>query len=311
MKDIYVLSCEKIANGGGIYRFRYSKKIICEKAGYLPCDKPMYAVINGGRLHILLRSPYKQNRNSGYFSCSTDLLDCSSIQDTLGVCACHLAVDKDVYVANYLSSNIVMNCEKSVLHAGKGINQERQEAPHPHFAGFSPDKKYVLCCDLGLDSIFVYDRKLNPVSRTKVLDGYGVRHMIFSADGKYVYAANEMIPSVSIFKYHEGNLIHIQTVALECRDKSSTAAAIKQDVSTGLVYVSVRGENVLFCLEMRDDEVKFIQRIDCGGDSPRDFAVFEDYIVCVNENTDNVVWIDKNTFKIKKEVTIPHPLCVL
>lgn len=132
-------------------------------------------------------------KNGGYFSCKTDFTDCTKIENTLGKCPCHLAVDgSDVYVVNYLSGNIVKNFKRVLSHSGKGVNLPRQDMPHTHFACFSPDKTYVLCCDLGLDTIFIYDRDLNEVSFTKVPNGYGVRHLTFSKDGKYIYAVNEL-----------------------------------------------------------------------------------------------------------------------
>ena len=42
-------------------------------------------------------------------------------------------------------------------HAGAlGPNAKRQDKPHAHMAGFSPDGRFVLICDLGMDRTFVY-----------------------------------------------------------------------------------------------------------------------------------------------------------
>ena len=274
MKEILLLSCAEVSEGGGVYKYGLTEKGKLERIAYLPCSKPMYSVLFNGRLHILLRSPFGTNGNSGYFSCREDFSDVSAVKDTLGRCACHLAAEgNDVYIVNYLSGNIVKNCKISIAHIGKGVNQPRQDMPHTHFTTFSPDKKYVLCCDLGLDTIFIYDRDLNEISRAKVPDGYGVRHLVFSKDGEFFYAVNELIPSVSIFKYSDGAAKYIGTTKLDCKDVNSTAAAIRIDPETNRLYISVRGENKIFVFDVCGATLRAIADFSCGGSGPRDFDI--------------------------------------
>lgn len=311
MKEIYLLSCAEASDGGGVYRYGLNKSGELEKIAYFPCSKPMYAAISDGRLHILLRSPFLANENSGYFSCKTDFTDCSEIQNTLGKCACHLAVEKDAYIVNYLSGNIVKNCKKVVDHSGAGINLPRQDMPHTHFVAFSPDKKYVLCCDLGLDTIFIYDHDLNEISRAKVPDGYGVRHLVFSKNGRYFYAVNELIPSISIFAYSNGNAEYFSTTKLDCKNKNSTAAAIRLDENENRLYVSVRGENEIYAYNADNADLLFYGRFLCGGAGPRDFGLIGDYVVCTNENSDNVTIIKKNGYRVVNELPMKNPLNVV
>lgn len=327
MKNVFLLSCAESAQGGGVYRYLLKEDGKLEKQAYLPCDKPMYAVNDGKRLHILLRAPFGENyaknanvrtaeeneeKYSGYFACNVDFSDCSEVQSTLGECACHLAADgNDVYIANYLSGNIVKNCHVACAHEGKGINLPRQDMPHTHFAAFSPDKKYVLCCDLALDTIFVYDRNLNEVSRAKVPDGYGVRHLVFSKDGHTVYAANELFPSVSVFSFDGKRLALKNTVTLPCEKKNSTAAAIRLSADGKTLFVSVRGENTLFVFNVDAENLQLKTQFDCGGDSPRDFDVFGDTLICCNENSDNVTVIDAKEYRVVESIRLQHPLCVL
>lgn len=309
MKEFFILSCAETDAGGGIYKCRITDNGRIGHIKYLPCAKPMYAVVNGNRLHVLLRSPFRSSVNSGYFSCKSDLSDCSEIKNTIGQCACHLAVDNDVYIANYLSGNVVKNCEDFKKHMGCGVNAVRQEKAHTHFVTFSPDKKYVLCCDLGLDTVFVYDRNLKPVSSEKVPDGYGVRHAVFSRDGKFLYSANELIPSVSVFGYGNGSLTYLKTVELFCGKENSTAAAIRLDESK--LYVSVREENKIFVLQVNGEELKPEKTFACGGDSPRDFDIIGNYIVCANENSDSVTVIEKTSGKLIDKITVISPLNIV
>ena len=43
---------------------------------------------------------------------------------------------------------------------GSKVVERRQQSPHPHWTGFSPDGKYALVPDLGLDQIVIY--KVDP-----------------------------------------------------------------------------------------------------------------------------------------------------
>ena len=57
-----------------------------------------------------------------------------------------------------------------------------------------------------MDTVFVYDRNLDYVSKARVPDGYGARHLALSPDGKYVYCVNELVSSVTVFAYERGVL---------------------------------------------------------------------------------------------------------
>lgn len=311
---MYILSCEKPEKGGGIYR--------CETDGnglkinaYLPCDRPMYAVKASGRLHVLLRAPFANGENSGYFSCSEDLSDKTDVRDTLGRVACHLCViGEDVYIANYISGNVVKNCEKVAAHTGHSTNIQRQEAPHTHCVIPSPCGKYILCTDLGTDTLYIYDRELNLKGSAKVPEGYGIRHIVFSKDGKYIYAINELVPSVSVFGWQNVSARYLRTEKLTDAP-GATGAAIRISNDGKSLYCSVRGENALYVLRANGANLSVEQKADCGGDGPRDFNIIQDkFLVCCNENSDSVVWFSLQNGKIGKkagELKLKKPLCCM
>ena len=311
---MYILSCEKPEKGGGIYR--------CETDGnglkisaYLPCDRPMYAVKSSGRLHVLLRAPFENCENSGYFSCAEDFSEKTEISDTLGKVACHLCViGKDVYTVNYLSGNIVKNCKKAVAHTGRGINAQRQEAPHTHCVIPSPCGKYVLCTDLGTDALYIYDRALNLKGTAKVPEGYGIRHIVFSKDGKYIYAVNELIPSVSVFGWQNVSARYLRTEKLTDAP-GATGAAIRLSKDGKFMYCSVRGENALYVLRADGANLTVEQKTDCGGDSPRDFDIIENkFLICCNENSGNVIVFSLQNDKIGIKtcgLKLKKPLCAV
>lgn len=342
VQTVYICACAEKGAGGGVYKYALQESGALEKKAYLPCDKPMFAAADGGKLHILLLAPFGgqsfvnplaraargaarlggEEKCSGYFSCNADFSGVSEVKSTMGECACHIAATGgDTYIANYLSGNVVKNCHVCVPHEGASVNLPRQDMPHTHFAAFSRDKTRVFCCDLGLDGIFVYDRNLNEISRATVPAGYGVRHLVLTKDGRTVYAVNELVPSVTVFAYDGNRLIRKATATLPCEEKTSTAAAIRLSADEKTLYVSVRGENVLFALDISGAHAgangtpAVLQKVACGGISPRDFNLFGNCLLCCNETSDNVV-----VFSVKEggaigercgEIRLPAPLCVI
>lgn len=69
---IYILSCEIIENGGGIYAYDLTENGELKKCNYFPCDRHMYAVKCKKGLCVLLRQPFENSENSGYFYIDKD-----------------------------------------------------------------------------------------------------------------------------------------------------------------------------------------------------------------------------------------------
>jgi 6-phosphogluconolactonase len=82
---------------------------------------------------------------------------------------CHIAIDhsgKWAIVANYSSGSVsVLAIEADgklgkssafVQHSGSSVNPGRQAGPHAHSATLSPDNRFLLVSDLGLDETMTY-----------------------------------------------------------------------------------------------------------------------------------------------------------
>ena len=313
--NIYIASCDE---AGGIYHYQMREDGQMKKIGYVHMDRPMYMIIHNKKMYILLRSPFKTNKESGLVVYDIDdngrLTNPSEIVSTKGEVACHLAVDGEkVYCVNYISGNII-SLPDAVLkvHKGKGTDPKRQETPHTHYVGITPDNGYICVADLGLDSIFFYDKNLNFVSRAKVPEGHGARHLVFSDDGKTCFCVNELASTVSAFEYHNGTMEHIVTTRALPEDFAgeSTASAIRFE--NGKVYVSNRGHNSISTLEYkRDGQLTLLKSDACGGDGPRDFDFVGGYIVVTNEKSDSVAILKKQSMElIGVEKDVISPVCV-
>ena len=314
---IYILSCETTENGGGIYAYDLMENGSLKQTGYFPCDRPMYAVKCEKGLCVLLRKPFENSQNSqnsGYFFVDESLQNATEIRDTRGVVACHLCVEKDdVYIVNYLSGNIVKNGEVIAQRTGKSIHPTRQCEPHTHFVNKTPDE-YLVVCDLGTDSLAFYDKDLKLISESEVPSGYGIRHLVFSKDGKYIYVVNELVPSISVFAYEKGKAKPINTIKIACENEKANGAAIRLSADGKYLYVSLREENAICIFEVNGEMLTFLQKTNCGGDSPRDFDICGNNLIVCNEKSGNVVVYHTANRLITKEVTeisIKSALCIV
>lgn len=333
MKYIYIASATP---DGGIYRYTASEKGLTP-VDFFSCPTPMYFVKEGNLLYVILRDPFEGKEESGLvvYRLEEDgkLTLLGNPVSTHGEVACHLAVkDGNVYIANYVSGSLCHVGGKTVVHSGKGPNPVRQEAPHVHSVILSPDGKYVLSADLGLDTIFVYDGKLNEVSKAKVPDGAGCRHLVFSRDGKFLYCVNELGSSVSVFAYCDGVLSLLSTVstllpeteadpdaALRLSEDGkkachSIAAAIRLSEDGKKLYVTNRGENTVAVFEVDGATLSHLASYPTGGNEPRDFLLVngENHAVVVNQfgNTVRCYAHKDGVLTTVQEFDLPAPLCI-
>ena len=307
--DVYIADC---AAEGGVHVYDFYNGKLTEKQ-FLPLPCPMYLAIDDRTLYTILKQPFPDSRLSGIVPAELDkngmLQNPGTVVSTDGTVCCHLCVRNGVvYDSNYLSGSVNKLGIKTVRHTGKGTDPARQEAPHVHYTQFSPDGKYILVCDLGLDTVFVYDEELHKISSARVPDGHGVRHLAY--DGNTVYSANELGSSVSVFSYADGHLTYEQTVpglpaGFEGRN---TAAAIRIDDKR--LYLSQRGLDAICVFDITRRTPEYLTCFSTGGSSPRDFAIVGDYIIVTNEGG-SVTVFGKNDYVRCDEVGLISPLCVI
>lgn len=321
--DIYIAACDE---NGGIYHYRLDGGLKFVKKYKI--DRPMWLTIDGNYMYILLRE-LTENLNSGLLRCKIEpdgsLSEFEVPVLSGGRCACHATVANNrLYVVNYLSGNILAFDKNSLnsgsiacdTHEGSGVNQARQEAPHTHFVRESPDGKYIFCVDLGVDKIIIYDHDLNKIGEASVPSGEGCRHLDYSPDGNFVYCANELGSSVSIFRYKNGELFLLDTV--KCLpngfDEVSTAAAIRVSEDGKYLYVSNRGHDSICAFDIVDG-CKLVNPMwtKVTGSSPRDFNFVGDLIFCANEHSPVTVFKadGKSLKKLDIELEMNGALCVL
>lgn len=256
---------------------------------------------------------------------------------TGGAGCCHLCLSPDgtrLYAANYRSGSVagfsvrpdgaIGEREEFDQHTGRGVDPDRQEGPHAHFCGFSPDGKFLLVNDLGLDLIFAYpyDRargidiagaRRNPVAPA----GAGPRHLLFEPEGTCLLVT-EMGNTLQRLAFADGTftkLAETPTLPAGTTEKSK-AAALRISPDGKFVLASNRGFDSVAVFERTS--LKPVSIAPAGGKSPRDFAFSSDgrTVAVTNEFTPNVVFFDfdatRGTLAPTGEVlTMARPLCAL
>ncbi|CAA9199656.1 6-phosphogluconolactonase [Flavobacterium collinsii] len=234
--------------------------------------------------------------------------------DALGADPCHLINDdKNVLVANYSGGNIavfkknadgsISEAQQLVQHEGKGINAARQEKAHVHMVAFSPDKKFVLSNDLGLDKVFIY--KYNASSKNEILTlkgtvdvkpGSGPRHLTFSKDGRFVYLVQELDGTLTTFSFDKnGNLkVVAETSILPKGFKGGTgAAAIKVSPDGAFLYVTDRvdSNSIAVYKIQKEGGIELVDQISTLGKGPRDFAIDPsgNYLLVGHQYTNDII----------------------
>ncbi len=323
MDLLYLVACAPSGGGGGIYSYLLSTDGRLNRRAYFSCEKPMYTVRGATALHTVVRYEDEAGgkMSGAYFSLPLDENGnfgvASPLVPSLGDVPCHLAVlQGDTYVVNYISGNVVKNGKSVVQHIGKGVHATRQNSPHTHFVGVLPDGNLGVC-DLGIDTLKIYDRELMAVSEARVPSGYGIRHFVTksTANGCIIYAVNELVPSISRFHYANGVATYLDSVMIPCGCKDATAAAIRLSQDGNFLYASVRGENVLCVFALNaDGALSLVQTVPCGGDGPRDLAICGTHLVCANQISGTVTVFALHGGRIgalADKISLPDPLCVV
>jgi 6-phosphogluconolactonase len=242
-------------------------------------------------------------------------------------------------VANYGSGSIASlplkedgSLEKAasaIQHEGSGVDPSRQAGPHAHSINLSPDNRFALAADLGLDKVLIY--KLDGAKGTltandppfvKTPAGGGPRHFAFHPSGRFAYVCNEMKSSVTAFTYDpaKGALAEIQTITtLPEETKGNSTAEIQVHPSGKFVYCSNRGHDSLaiFTVDEKTGKLTAAGHQKTLGRTPRNFGIDPTgaYIVACNQNTDNVVVfkVDATSGKLTavgEPISIGSPVCV-
>jgi 6-phosphogluconolactonase len=195
----------------------------------------------------------------------------------------------------------------------------------------SPDNRFAICADLGLDEVLVYRFDAgkgtlapNNPAFALVSSGAGPRHFAFHPSGKFGYVIDEMQSTVTVFSYESasGALHMLQTISTLPKDfeGESAAAEVQVHPSGKFLYGSNRGHDsiALFTINSRKGTLTPNGYALTLGKTPRNFAVDPtgSYLFAANQDSDSIVQfrIDPNTGRLTptgQVLEVPSPVCVI
>jgi 6-phosphogluconolactonase len=244
-----------------------------------------------------------------------------------GAGPCYIALDatgEAAFVANYsgssiasyrvlpsgaLSEPVVRIDYKDRRFGHRGPNAARQDVPHPHSVHLSPDNRFLLVNDLGSDAISVFNvypgaRLGQPSLFSNDRPGCGPRHIAFHPNGRWVYSINELDSTIDRFLWTttssrtdpQGLLVNtdapVKTIAPSFPASKNTAAEVAISLYGNFLYASNRGEDtlVVFAIAPADGALTLVQRISCGGKTPRHFTFdpSERWLLCGNQESASI-----------------------
>jgi 6-phosphogluconolactonase len=306
----------------GIYAFRYEAKdakltplgVAAETqdpsfVAIDPGKKYLYAVNEAGKSSMV--SAFALDAHTGKLTLLNQL-------PALGEDPCYISLDRSgkyVLVANYTSGNVVVfpiladgrlgEHTALVQDAGTlGPNKERQEGPHAHWIETTPDNRFVLSVDLGIDEVLIYKfdaghGTLSPgkPAFVKLPGGTGPRHLAISPNKKFAYTVDELNSTVTAFSFdpRNANLTALQTISTVPKDTTgrNDTAEITVHPSGKFLYASNRGHDTiaLFRIDQATGKLTAGGEFPIDGREPRDFTIDPsgNFLLSADQLSDKIV----------------------
>lgn len=340
------------AKGKGIYAYRYdadSGQI--ESLGLAAeATNPSFVAPhpNGHFLYAVNEVGNYKGPNSGGVSAfsidrATGKLAFLNEVPSRGADPCYITVDKTgkyVLVANYTGGSVAVfpiladgklgEASAFVQHTGHGADPQRQKEPHAHSIDLSPDNRFAMADDLGLDELLVYrfdetkgTLKPNDPPFAKVDPGSGPRHFALHSDGKFAYVVSEMRGTVTVFSNDAatGTLKSVQTISTLPKDFTGAIedAEIEVHPSGKFLYASNRGHNsiAVFLIDPGKGTLTPVEYTPTQGRTPRSFELDPTGTLLLAENQESntivIFRIDQKTGHLTatgQVLDVPSPVCV-
>jgi len=320
-QHIVLFSSYALADEPGIYVFSFDDHTgaLQELASYTGIASPSFLVIHPNRQWLYTVSETGQDSHGTlgevwafHFERESFNIEPLNHQTTSGDWPCHLQFDATghwLLVTNYGTGNAgiyplqpdgsIGEMTDFVKHQGKGPNALRQEAPHAHSSIFTPDNRFVIIADLGIDQLVIYKLepstgKLLTSSAVATRPGAGPRHLAFHPNGKWLYAANELDCTVTQYEYDTA-----KGTLLERQSHSTLPSAVPENLVADIhitgqgerLYVSNRGHNSIAVFDINNDgSLSLVSIPTCGGNWPRNFALAPGgkFLLVANQNSNEI-----------------------
>lgn len=263
--------------------------------------------------------------------------------DIDGMRGCYLSTDvsgKFLFVGGYHDGKVTVvhthrdgrlgSVLDGVFHQGIGSVAERSFRPHVSCVIPTPDDRYLVAVDNGIDQAKIYKvtsvtGKLHLYDILRFPLDSGPRLMVFSKDGKYAYVNCEILNQILVYRYDpdaETMFEHIQSVKsiFDDKDVSSASCALKISPSGRYLYTSSAGENTvgIFRIDPETGMLSKVLILPISGGYPKDIDVLPDektmIVLCHESNYMRFFTIDyeKGILVMRgKQQYVETPNCIM
>lgn len=313
----------------GIYAWRFdSASGKLESLGLVAeASRPLFLAIhpNGHFLYAVSRPSAIDRQNIGVvlayaIDSQTGSLRLLNSLSSRGIDPAYLSVDQNgthLLVANFGSNggegNVAVfplkddgdlaEASDFVQYTGKGVHPQRQQGPHSHAINASPDGRFVIVADLGLDKLFIYafdsrSGKLKPhkPAQAELDAGAGPRHLAFHPSGRFLYVVSEIDSTITTFSYNArtGTLEKLQSIKTIPADftGNNSAAEVQVHPNGKFLYSSNRGHDsiAVFSIGHRAGTLSPIELMPIRGKTPGTFGIDPSgsWLISANQGSDSL-----------------------
>ncbi|EEY63818.1 uncharacterized protein PITG_02311 [Phytophthora infestans T30-4] len=184
---------------------------------------------------------------------------------------------------------------------GSKVVMDQQASGHIHSSMWIPNSNHLIAANLGSDELLQYEldtkqkalKNLHPVKRPP---GSGPRHMTIHPNGNFAYVVDEISNTVGVYDINDKTALlqrmavqNITTLPSDFTNKS-TAADIHLLSDGKFLYASNRGHNsiAMFSVRETDGTLVLLGWESSRGKTPKSFAIYEDWMVVANQDSDNM-----------------------
>lgn len=260
-----------------------------------------------------------------------------------GMRGCYLSVDYAdhfLFVSGYHDGKLTVlrlnddgsvgEITEEIYFKGLGDVTEKSYQPHVTCAKMSRDNKYLFATDSGMDHTYVYELNhdkgtLKQVDIIRSEQNAGPRHLITSADGKFIYIVNESANTIDVFAYNIVNnypdFEKIQSISTlnDYHASKSISCSLTLSADRQHIVVTNAGDNSVAVMRRKEDGT--LDRILClpvSGAYPKDALLYPDnrHLVSLNHEAGTMTFfstdLDKGLiYMSSKEIKIDHPNCII
>jgi 6-phosphogluconolactonase len=316
------------SNSKGIAVFTFDEKTArTELLGVTEgIDNPTFLVIDSHRRKLYANSEvmaWNEGTVSAYdIDPASGILSYINKQPTLGNAAAQMSLDRSgrfLLVANYGLNATTERPNRSVAvlpirgdggldpatasatHSGEtGPQADRQDRPHAHAALASPNNRFIVASDLGLDQLVIYrfDAATGGIVRvgeTALAPGSGPRHFVFHPSGGMAFLVNELnSTAVSLSFDEESGRMAVLATAPTAPPETlahNRCSEIQLSPNGKFLCVANRGNDDLAIFRLGvTGAIMRVSTIPSGGKTPRHFAFDPSgrFMAVANQDSDRV-----------------------